>query len=72
MGQAKIFIRKRRLVQEGDQAPRFVIVAVAGADISFKVRHIRKKEIEQIAEAIGAELIVLETGSGDNDHDHHR
>lgn len=55
----KIFYRERRKVSEGEKKPRFKLVAVAGADIRFYGDHLRKKELEQIAGAIGAELILL-------------
>ncbi len=63
----KIFIRKRRRVEEGEKEPRFAIVAVSGVEISFKVRHIRKMEIEQIAEEVGAELVLLKAGKAEED-----
>jgi hypothetical protein len=56
----KIFFRERRKVEEGEKKPRFSIVAVAGADVKFKVKHMRKNELEQVAKAIGAELIELQ------------
>lgn len=67
MAGGKIFIRERRKVKEGEKKPRFAIVAVAGADVKFKVKHIRKMEVEQIAEAVGAELVFLQAGKGDDD-----
>ena len=59
----KIFYRERRKVQEGEKKPRFKLVAVAGAEVTFYGDHLRKKELEQIAEAIGAELILLKHGA---------
>jgi hypothetical protein len=67
MSSGKIFIRERRKVKEGEKKPRFAIVAVAGTDVKFKVKHIRKMEIEQIAAAVGAELVFLEAGKHDDD-----
>lgn len=58
----KIFYRERRKVQDGEKKPRFKLVAVAGAEVTFYGDHLRKKELEQIAEAIGAELILLKHG----------
>jgi hypothetical protein len=60
----KIFIRERRKVEQGEKKPRFRIVAVSGVDVKFKVEHIRKQEIEQIAQAVGAELILLKPEKG--------
>lgn len=34
-------------------------MAVAGVDMTFHADHLRKKELEEIAEAVGAELILL-------------
>jgi hypothetical protein len=58
----KIFYRERRKVNEGEKKPRFKLVAVSGADVRFYGDHLRKKELEQIAGAIGAELVLLTHG----------
>ena len=58
----KIFYRERRKVAEGEKKPRFTLVAVTGVDLTFYPKHMRKKELEQIAEAVGAELILLKDG----------
>ena len=63
----KIFIRERREVAEGEKKPRFVVVGSAGTDLKVFTKHIRKMEIEQIAEAIGAELIILEAGKREDE-----
>lgn len=55
----KIFYRERRKVKEGEKKPRYKLVAVAGAEVTFYGDHLRKKELEQIADQIGAELILL-------------
>jgi hypothetical protein len=60
--EGKIFYRERRKVQDGEKKPRFKLVAVAGAEVTFYGDHLRKKELEQIAEAIGAELVLLKHG----------
>jgi len=56
----KIFYRERRKVEEGEKKPRFNIVAVADANLKIHSKHLRKRELEQIAEGIGAELVLLE------------
>ena len=56
----KIFYRERRKVEEGEKKPRFKLVAVADVDLKVYVKHIRKQELEQLAQAVGAELIELE------------
>jgi len=55
----KIFYRERRKVDEGEKKPRFTLVAVADLNLKIHVKHMRKNELEQIAEAVGAELIEL-------------
>jgi hypothetical protein len=59
-----IFIRERRKVEMGEKKPRFRVVAVSGADIKFKVNHVRKQEIEEIAKLTGAEVILLKPEKG--------
>lgn len=62
MTQAKIFVRERRKITEGEKKPRFVVVGSAGTDLKIFTKHIRKMEIEEIAKQIGAELVILEAG----------
>ena len=64
---AKIFYRDRTKVGEGKKAPRFKIVAITGADIKIYAKPLRKQELDQIAEAIGAELILLKATSKKED-----
>ena len=56
----KIFYRERLKVGEGEKKPRFMVVAVAGIDMKVYGQHLRKKELEQIAMAVGAELVFIE------------
>lgn len=60
----KIFYRERRKVGEKEKKPRFKLVAVAGVEIVFHSEHLRKKELEQIAATVGAELVLLDVGEG--------
>ncbi|MDF1543385.1 MAG: hypothetical protein RQ731_09635 [Anaerosomatales bacterium] len=55
----KIFYRERTNIGEGDQAPRFVVVAVADLKLKFRAKHMRKDELEQIAAAMDADLVEL-------------
>ncbi len=64
----KIFYRERRKVGEKEKKPRFKLVAVAGVDMKFYSEHLRKRELEEIAAAIGAELILLQ-GSAEKDEE---
>jgi hypothetical protein len=58
----KIFIRERNQVETGEKKPRYTIVGVADTDLKIFAKHIRKMEIEQMASAIGAEIIYLKAG----------
>ncbi len=63
----QIFYRERRKVSEKEKKPRFKLVASAGVDIAFYGDHLRKKELEQIAEAVGAQLVLLKHGEKDEE-----
>jgi hypothetical protein len=54
-----IFYRERTKVGEGEKKPRFILVAVAGLELKVFAKHLRKSELEQIAQAVGAELVLL-------------
>lgn len=69
MATGKIFIRERRKVTEKEKKPRFVVVAVSGIDLRFKAMHLRKQEIEEIANLLGAEVIYLKVNKDDEDDD---
>jgi len=58
----KIFYRERRKIGEGEKKPRFTLVAVTDIDLTFYPKHMRKQELEQIAEMVGAELVLLKHG----------
>ena len=61
---AKIFVRERTHVSKGEGLPRFAIVGVEGSDLKFFQIHIRKSELDAIAQSIGAEVIELPRGTG--------
>ncbi len=63
---AKIFYRQRNKVGAGDRQPRFAIVGVQGTDMTFFQFHLRKGELEAIAQSVGAELVELPRGTGDH------
>ncbi|MGV8080165.1 MAG: hypothetical protein AB2L22_08910 [Syntrophales bacterium] len=63
----KIFYRERRKVGEKEKKPRFKLVAIAGVDMRFYSEHLRKKELEDIAKAVGADLVLLESGKEKDD-----
>ena len=58
----KIFVRERRKVEKGEKKPRFRVVGVSGGDLEIYVDHIRKKELDQLAEATGSEVVILAAG----------
>jgi len=60
----KIFYRERRKVGKEEKKPRFKIVAVADVDLTVYADHLRKQELDQIAQSIAAELILLKSGKG--------
>jgi len=60
----KIFYRERTKVGEGEKKPRFMLVAVADLNLKVFAKHIRKNELEAIAKAVDAELVLLPRGSG--------
>jgi hypothetical protein len=60
----KIFVRERRKIEKGERKPRFRIVGVSGSDVKIYVKHIRKKELDQISTESGAEIVYLEAGKG--------
>ena len=60
----KIFYRERVKVGKGEKKPRFFLVGVADINLKIYAKHLRKNELEEIAGAIGAELILLKGGEG--------
>jgi hypothetical protein len=63
---AKIFYRERNKIDEGEKQPRFAVVGVQGTDMVFFQFHMRKSELDSIAQAIGAELVELPRGGPDH------
>jgi hypothetical protein len=64
---ATIFVRERRKVEKGEKKPRFRVVGVSGGDLKIYVRHVRKKELDQIAAGVGAQVVYLQPGQGRKD-----
>jgi hypothetical protein len=58
----KIFYRERTKSVEGKKQPRFRMIAVADVNLKIYGEHLRKSELEAIAQAVGAELILLPLG----------
>ncbi len=63
---AKIFYRERNKIGAGDQQPRFAVVGVQGTDLTFFQQHLRKGELDAIAQSTGAELVELPRGKGEH------
>ncbi len=63
---SKIFYRERNKLSPGDQHPRYAVVGVQGTDVTFFQFHLRKGELDAIAQAIGAELVELPRGRGEH------
>jgi len=59
MMSGKIFYRERIKIGQGEKKPRFRVVAVAEMNLKIYAEHLRRSELEQIAESVGAELILL-------------
>lgn len=56
----KIFVRERRKIEKGEKKPRFRVLGVSGGDLKIYAHHIRKKELDQLAKAVGAEVVYIE------------
>jgi hypothetical protein len=63
---AKIFVRERNRIGKGEGMPRFAVVGVEGSDLKFFQLHVRKSELDAIAGAIGAEVVMLPRGTGED------
>lgn len=63
----KIFVRERRKIEKGEKKPRFRVLGVSGMDLKIYVKHMRNKELAQLAEATGAEVVYLMAGKDEKD-----
>lgn len=59
----KIFYRERRKPGEGSHQARYMVVAVADVNLKMFGKHLRKCELEAIAQGVGAELLALPRGA---------
>jgi hypothetical protein len=57
---SKIYVRERRKVEKGEKKPRFRVLGVSGSDLKIYVKHIRKKELDELAKSVGAEIVYIE------------
>ena len=63
----KIYARPCTKVGEGVRQPKFKVVATTGdaaEKIRFRAKHLRKSELEQIAEDSGAPMVYLTSTRG--------
>jgi hypothetical protein len=60
----QIFYRERLKVKDGSKTPRFKVAGVAGVDLKVYADHLRKGELKQMADAVGADLVELKGGGG--------
>jgi len=56
----KIFVRERRKVEKGEKKPRFRVLGVSGGDLKIYAKHVRKRELDELAKSVGAEIIYIE------------
>ncbi len=63
---AKIFVRERTRVGKREGLPRFAVVGVQGSDLKFFQLHLRKSELDAIAQTVGAEIVMLPRGTGED------
>ena len=59
---ATIFVRERRKIETGEKKPRYRVVGVHDVNLRIYVEHVRKKELDQLAEATGANVVILKGG----------
>jgi hypothetical protein len=65
---SKIFVRERRKIEEGEKRPRLRVVGVSGKDVKIFAKHVRKIELDIIAQESGAQIVYLpKHGSGNKD-----
>ena len=64
-----IFVRERRKIEAGEKKPRFRVVGVHDLNLRIYVEHIRKRELDQLAEATGAEVVILKGGKGEKEQE---
>jgi hypothetical protein len=60
--EATIFVRERRKVEKGEKKPRYRLMGVSGVDLKVYANHIREKELDQLAKATGAKVVILTAG----------
>lgn len=65
----KIFYKERRKVEDGEKKPRFRVAAVLDVNLKIFASHFRLSELEHIAEAAGAELVLLRKGQKEKENE---
>jgi hypothetical protein len=65
----KIYVRERQNIGKGAGRPRFAVVAVEGIDLKVYHTHIRRAELEKLAESTGAEIVYLPRGAQEQEQE---
>jgi hypothetical protein len=64
----QIFYRERQKVKDNSKTPRFRVIGVAGVDLKIYAIHLRRNELQQMADAVGAQLVEVKGGGGTGKH----
>lgn len=64
-----IFVRERRKIEAGEKKPRYRFVGVHDLNLKIFAEHIRKKELDQLAEATGATVVILKGGKEEKEEE---
>lgn len=62
-----IFVRERRKIEAGEKKPRYRVVGVQDLNLKLYVDHIRKRELDQLAAATGAAVVILAGGKDEKE-----
>jgi hypothetical protein len=58
----KILYREGRIIKDSEMQPRFRIVAASDVTLKVYSKHLRKSELEHMAQACNADLVLLRKG----------
>jgi hypothetical protein len=68
----KIYVRERMMSKEGSRNPRYRVVATEGGDLRVHADHLRKVDLDTIADDLGAQVVYLpERGEGESKKKEH-
>ncbi|CQR70335.1 hypothetical protein SOV_38710 [Sporomusa ovata DSM 2662] len=69
MANPTLFVRERTDVERGSKQPRFAFIASVNTDLRVKAQYLRTKELEQIAQHIGGEVVYMKTDKHDDERE---